>query len=51
VELFVENAYGDFIDDGINAVLYLTKRDDVVAEAVGLLGSSEGAAAFTKLGR
>lgn len=39
---FYHNAYGDFIDDGINAVRYLASRNDVDPHAIGLLGSSEG---------
>ena len=39
---FHHNAYGDFIDDGINAVRYLASREDVDPDAIGLLGSSEG---------
>ena len=39
---FHHNAYEDFIEDGINAVHYLSARDDVDADAIGLLGSSEG---------
>ncbi len=38
---FDHNAYGDFIDDGINAVRYLASREDVVPDSIGLLGSSE----------
>ena len=39
---FYHYAYGDFIEDGKNAVRYLKSRDDVDPDAIGLLGSSEG---------
>ncbi len=39
---FFHSGYGDFVEDGINAVRYLESRNDVDADAIGLLGSSEG---------
>ena len=39
---FFHSGYSDFIEDGISAVRYLESRSDVDADAIGLLGSSEG---------
>ena len=39
---FFQSDYTDFIEDGINAVRYLESRSDVDADAIGLLGTSEG---------